>query len=453
MLLFVLPLMATGLLQVLYNAADRLIVGRFSGDSLALAAIGASGTINAIIVNLLIGLSGGVGIAVAQYIGAKNYDSVKRTVRTSLVVAAVGGVAFMAMGLIISEPLVTVIVSKPELIPKSLLYVRLTTLGIPALALYNFGSSILRSSGDSKTPLLIGTVSGILNVLLNLVFVCLFGMSVDGVALATVISQYVSAIWVMLLFGNAANEAFRVTIWDIRPEAKFFFRIMKLGLPQGVHSFAICFVNMIYTANMNSTFPTEVISASSVAGTIDIFAFTALGCFAQAVTVFVAQNYGAGKLDRIKRSFLAALVEALVVVVLTSLVLRLAGPSLASLFINPADPMADEILAIATDAWFNYLVYFYVIHGVLSVFIGVARGVGYTASTSIIALICEGGVKLGWVLLIAPIYRESVRWFLTGHVAGWALNLIIVIPLVFIAFHRIKKELAHNPTEAELADD
>lgn len=452
MLTFAVPLMLSGLLQVLYNAADRIVVGQFSSDGLALAAIGASGSVTALVINTLIGLSGGVSVAVAQYIGKRSYAEAKGVTATAFAVAAVGGVVFTALGLILSEPLVVWIVNKPELIPKALLYIRLIFLGIPASAIYNFGSAAQRSRGNSFVPLMIGGVSGIINVGLNILFVCAFGMTVDGVAIATVISQYVSAVWVLLLFVFDKEEGWRIMPRELRPEKKYVFELLRLGAPMSAQSFLLCFANMICASVFNSSFDTNTVTANSVAGSIDIVIFTVMTAFGQAVTVFVGQNFGAGDIGRVKRSIVAALFEVVIFGLSLGGALYFFGSDISVLFINSEMQNKEEVLKICYENWFSFLAPMYFIHGMSTVLNGAAKGLGYSLSASLIALFSEFAFKIGWSLFIFPLFG-TVRWFLMGHVSGWASSLILTSILLALILIRLKASPSQQNNTTGEADN
>ena len=438
MLAFVLPLVATSMIQVLYNAADKMVVGQFSGDPNALAAIGSTGSITAIVVNLLIGVSGGAGVLVAQYYGAKNEDAVRRTVSTAMIFSLIGGIVFMIIGFAVAEPLVH-LVSKAELYDSATLYVLVTFIGVPALSIYNFGSAILRAKGDSRTPLIIGIVSGLVNVGLNLIFVIYFNMSVAGVAAATVVSQYLSAAAVVAVLVRARGECYGLDVRFLIMEKRYLLAMLGLGIPAGIQSSIINVANMVCNATFNNAFPVEVLSASSVAGSMDIVAYTSMGCFSQAVMTFVGQNWGAGKIGRVRRSLRAALIQVCLVGFGIGALLWAFGPKLSELFVDPEDPMRDTVIAIAKENWFDFLGKYYFIHGTTTVLSGFVRGLGYSVSPSVATLVGEGAVKVVWMLLIFPLFSYSVKWYTVGHLAGWLASLVLMSIITAFAFRKLAR--------------
>lgn len=440
MLLFSLPLIATSILQVLYNAADKLVVGQFSGDPNALAAIGSVGSLNAFFIQLLVGIGGGAGVMISQYIGAGRTGELKRVVSTALCFSLIGGIAFMAVAYVIL-PLAVSLISTAELYDKALLYTMITNAGLPALAIYNFGSAILRGKGDSRTPLYIGTAAGIMNVGLNLVFVTCFKMSVDGVSLATVISQYFSAVAVVIVLVRSRSDesgCFLDTS-SLRIEGSYLLRMLRLGIPSGLQSSVVVFANMLTAGTFNHAFSTEVISANAVAGSIDIVVYTCMGCISQAVMTFVGQNYGAKKPSRIRRVLVLGLVQSVTIGVVIGFFLRLFGVELANLFVDPDDPMRDTILLLIKENWFGFVSWFYFIHGISGVLSGFVRGLGYSITPSIAALVGEVGVKVAWALFIFPIFVTSIKWYHTGHISGWLANLILTLIITIVALFRLRR--------------
>ena len=233
---FVVPIILTGMLQIVYNMADNIVVGRYSGDPNALAAVGSTSSLSNLIVNLLMGISGGAGVVIAQSYGAKQYDRLSKAIHTSTVFSILGGIAFCLLGLLISRPALELMGTKEELIDSACLYMRIICLGIPGSAIYNFGAAALRSIGDSKTPLLILSSTGILNVLLNLLFVICFKMTVDGVALATITAQYVSAAVVILILFKRSDEPYSLKMNKMQIDGPSLKRILMLGIPTPIPS-------------------------------------------------------------------------------------------------------------------------------------------------------------------------------------------------------------------------
>ena len=297
-LTFALPIMITGVLQILYNMADNIVVGQFSGDPYALGAVGSTSSLNNLVITLIMGTAAGTGVVVAQCIGARRDRDVSRAVHTALIFSLFAGVALGAIGFIISRPVLTLIGTQESLLDSAVLYMRIISLGIPATAIYNFGSSILRSAGDSKTPLIILTSTGILNVLLNLFFVIVCGMSVDGVALATITAQYVSAFIVILILAKRKGEAYQFSFKKLCFDMILFKRIIRIGIPSGVQSSFFSIANIVLTNGINSFGMPEMITAYTICNNIDAITYVACNSFMQASLTFTGQTYGAMKYAR-----------------------------------------------------------------------------------------------------------------------------------------------------------
>ena len=383
-LCFAMPIMATGMLQVLYNMADNIIVGRFSGDDNALGAVGSTSSLSHLTLNFMLGIAAGTSILVAQAYGARQENKVSRTVHTALSFSLILGVAFMILGLIISRPALMLIGTDESFIDGAVLYFRIICFGIPATAVCNFGAGILRSVGDSKTPLVILSSAGLINVGLNLVFVLCFGMSVAGVALATVISQYFSAItivlWLYMKKGQCYSFSFKKLCFDIG----ILKRVLRLGIPAGIQSSIFSLSNIFLMSSVNSLaqlpqYGKHVVTAYTVAGNIDAITYTACNSFHHAALTFTGQNLGAGKPDRIKKTLIFSLLQVAFVGIMIGQVELIFGEQLTTLYIDSTltAEIKESITAMTMDILYLLLnVYF--LCGVMDVLSGVLKGLGYS---------------------------------------------------------------------------
>ena len=311
--LFAVPLMLSGLLQVGYSMADNIIVGKFSGDDLALAAVGSTTIFNNLIITFVLGFSGGAGVVVAQCFGSKDERRLEKSIHTSMALSVIFGILFGVLGAIFTVPVLELMGTKPELIEDAALYMHILCIGIPANIIYNFGASVLRSIGDSKSSLYILAASGLLNVVLNLFFVIVCHMTVDGVALATIISQYLSAILVLILMVKQKG-ATRLSFKKLKIDSSIFKAVMRLGLPAGLSNSLFALSNMIITSAFN-TFSTDTIYARTVVQNVDTIVSTMITSYQRSTMTFTAQNYGAGNLGRIKKSFLYSMIQMLFIIV------------------------------------------------------------------------------------------------------------------------------------------
>ena len=439
-LTFSLPLMATALLSIFYNTADNIVVGRFSGDPLALAAVGSTTGLTSLITNFLFGFAAGGGVIIAQLFGAKDEEGVSKASHTIMTFSAIGGIVFMLIGLAVSKPALMLMGTKPELLDKAVLYLRIICLGIPFSSLYNFGASIIRSTGDSKTPLIILSCSGLVNLVLNMIFVIVFNMSVAGVALATVISQLISAVCIVTILLRKKNECFGIKLNKLGIDKKIFPTFFRYGLPSGINSsfFALTAVFMSSAVN---TFPTAAVTARAISSNIDQLCHSTIASFASAAVTVVGQNFGAKKPERIKKSIFCLAVQTVVLGIIIGTVLLLFADKLALLFIEPgsADPDAIisftmEILSITLSMSF--------INGTWQMLSGSVRGMGYSFTAMMISLIGAAIFRILWILFIFPLEpMNTITGLFMLFPFSWSLTGIMLGIAVFVAYLRLKRSV------------
>ncbi|MBO7303947.1 MAG: MATE family efflux transporter [Clostridia bacterium] len=439
--LFVIPIILTGLLQVAYNMADHIVVGQWSGDENALAAVGATGALTNLIINLLMGIATGSGIVVAQYFGAKRHDDVSATVHTAMTFAAIGGLVFMVIGLLVSRPAL-VLMGTPDgeegILTKAVLYIQIICLGIPATSVYNFGAATLRSVGDSKTPLYILSASGILNVLFNLLFVIVFHMSVAGVAIATIISQYASAIAVVVVLISRRGECYALSLKKLGIRKKHFLRVLRFGIPTGLQSTLFSITNVLITSAANVLDPI-VLNARTIAANIDNITYISMNAYSHAAMTFVGQNRGADKNERINRIFRYLIIQVLAVGILTGVVLRLLGPEISSFFIEAGDPHKAEKIGYVIETM-NVILLTYFLCGLMETLSGVLRALDHTI-LSVVASFVGLVVRTAWVLCVFPIERFRN---LTGLYLSYPISWIISISIAFGCCAYVWKKLEIN---------
>lgn len=440
--LFALPLMLSGLLQVGYNMADSIVVGKYSGDSLALAAIGSTSIYNVLIIHLLLGFSMGAGVVVAQAFGAKDDEKLEKSIHTSMLISLISGIAFAIIGFILTKPVLLLLNTKPELIGAATLYMHIICVGIPANVIYNFGASVLRSLGDSNSSLYILAGSGALNIILNVFFVVLCNMTVDGVAWATVISQYLSAILVIVFMMMQKGKS-KFSIKKLRMDKKVLIAVMKLGIPAGFSNSLFSLSNMIITSAFN-TFSTETIYARTVVQNVDSIVTTLITSYQRSTMTFVAQNYGAGKFDRIKRSFWYSMIQMLTITISISAIILLFHRPIASLYIGNDNPSKELILDMV-GPFFAILLGTYFICGIMDVMEAMLRGIKYSVSPSIVSIFTIVVFRVFWVYFIFP-YKpfDTPEWLMANFPISWGLAIIAYIVITVIAWRKIKKIFAKN---------
>ena len=435
--LFALPIMLTGFLQIAYNMADNIIVGRFSHDPNALAAVGCTGSLNSLIINVLMGIAAGTGVVVSQYFGAANRDGVSSTVHTAMTFSALSGIVFGAIGLLVSRPALILLGTKPEILDSAVLYFRIICIGIPANTVYNFGAAILRGTGNSRVPLVILGSAGIINVCLNLLFVIGFGMAVEGVAIATVTAQYLSAIAVVTVLAARRGESFCLSLRNLGIKGEYLKRILRQGIPSGVQSSTYAIANVFMTGAVN-TFTTATVTANSIASNIDAITLTSLTCFGQASMTFSGQNFGAKKPDRVKKTVIYCIIQAVIAGVLVSSLELLFADPLISLYISDDAQNRAEITA-ATLTIIRVMLPTYVIFGLLDVPSGGLKGLGRSITAMMINIVCICGVRILWILAIFPMIGTLTGLFLTYPVS-WTVAFTVALPMFIVSYRAFKRD-------------
>ncbi len=436
--LFALPIMLTGLLQHLYALADNVVVGRFSGDPNALAAVGSTGSFNNLVVNLFIGISTGCGVLAAQYFGAKRIKELSRTVHTGLTVALLLGIFACAVGLAVARPMLTFMGTKEVVLDQATLYISIIFLGLPASAVYNFGAAILRAIGNSKTPLIILSCTGIVNVILNLYFVIVLKMSVAGVATATIIAQYLSAISVVVVIMRE-NEEYRFRFKQICIDKAIFIKMLRIGIPSGIQGSLFSISNMTIQSAVN-TFPPTTVSGNTVGSQIEGFIYVAMNSFYHATLTMVGQNYGASKMKRANRILLYSLIQVVVTgIAVSSLCLIFASP-LSALFVDTGEAHAIEIIT-ASALRTRVIMRTYFMCGIMEVLSGYLRGLGRSFVPMISSLIGACGLRIIWVMFIFPLapFNSPTGLYLVMPVS-WVLTCLLHTATVLFTNHSLKKD-------------
>lgn len=435
---FALPIAATGILEQLFNASDIAIVGNFAqtDKTAAVAAVGANSPIIGLILNLFIGIALGANVVIANAIGRDDRQTVQKAVHTSMVVSVIGGVLVAIIGEIIAEPLLTALNVPNDVLELALLYLRIYFLGMPVVLLYNFEAAIFRSIGETKMPLIALTLSGILNVLLNLFFVIVLKMSVNGVATATVLANVVSAgiLYIKLV---KSDKYIKVEFKKLRIDGKVFAKIMQIGLPAGIQSAVFAVANIVIQGAINSL-GTVVIAASSAAFNIEIIAYNVMNSFSQACTTFVGQNFGANKIDRCKKTLFLCLIEDAIASGTAILIVLITGKFLLSIFNN--NPEVIEIgytrLVIIFIAYIFSMLY--------EVMSGYLRGFGFSLVPAILTTVGVCVLRIIWINTVFPANRTFVT-----IMTAYPVSLATTAVLIFIALiiYRPSKRFANKGKE------
>lgn len=411
-IVFALPIALTGILEQMFNAADVAVLGRFVSTE-AMAAVGNNVPIVGLIVTLFLGLSLGANVVIAQYIGARRLAEASRAVHTSLVLSLLAGVSVTLLGEFFAAPLLSLLDVPDAVLPMATLYLRVFLFGMPFMSVYNFASAILRSHGDTGTPLIALLAASVLNIFLDLGFVHLFGMGVDGVAWGTVLSYLVAAF--MLIRALRREEGvLRLDVRLLRMRRHHTKRIFVIGLPAAVQGMVFCFANLVIQAALNSL-GAEVMAASAAAFTIEINMYCVIAAFQQACTTFVSQNYGAGNLPRCREVTRWSLRLNIVAMLVLGALILCFMRSLLRIF--NADPAVVEIGVIRIV----YVVVPEIFAVFIDIFSGSMRGYGYSLMPAVVTLVCICGVRLSWVWLVFP-HHPTFETLMIIYPISWAVT-------------------------------
>lgn len=415
MLLFALPLMASSILQLLFNAADTIVVGKFAGDN-ALAAVGSNGALINLLVNLFMGLSVGTNVLVARYYAAKQGQDLEDTIHTSILLSILSGILLTVVGVLFSRSILEWMQTPKEVIDLSAVYLRIYFLGMVALMVYNFGAAILRAVGDTRRPLYYLSLSGVINVILNLFFVIGLHMSVAGVALATVISELVSAGLVLKCLIKEQG-AIHLDLRKLHIKKDKFLKILQIGLPASVQGIVFSLSNVIIQSSVNS-FGAITVAGNSAAANIEGFVYVAMNAFHQTAISFVSQNFGAGKYERLNPIVIKAEMSVLVVGIVLGNLAVIFGRPLLCLYTS------NSMVMDAGMRRLEVICRTYALCGMMDVMVGALRGLGYAMVPTIVSLIGACGLRLLWIFTffqIEPFHTIKslymtypVSWILTG---------------------------------------
>ncbi len=413
---FAIPLILTGILQQLYNTVDSIIIGNFC-SSLALAGVGGVGSLISLVINIFIGLSLGTNIVVAQLYGAGAKEPIKKAVHTSVAVALISGVITTIAGVVAVKPLLNLIAMPQEVMPYSEKYTTIYFMGILPSILYNFLASILRAVGDSKRPLIYLIVSAVLNVVLNIFFITVLGMDVDGVAIATVISQIVACVLALIRL-TRVDAAYKIVIKEIRIYKTYLINILRLGIPSGINSCLFAISNLLIQASIN-TFGAAAVAGCAADTSIENFVWIAMNAIGNAAATYIGQNLGAGKFDRIKKGFrfLIGLVTGVGLVLGISVFIF--GTPLLRLFTDDTEVIACglERMSIVAVTYFTC--------GIMDVLNSSMRGLGDSIRPMIISVFGVCGTRILWILAILP-FNNTITMLYYCYPISWVLTAVVL---------------------------
>ncbi len=423
-----------GMLQLFYNAADLIVVSKFSNDSEALGAVGSTGSIINLLVNLFIGLSIGTNVIVARNFGAKKFNKISDVVHTSILISFIIGIILGLFGIVFAKDLLHLMNNDLEL---SVLYLQIYFIGMPFNLLYNFAASILRAVGDTKRPLYYLTISGLINVLLNLLLVIVFDMSVAGVAIATISSQVISCILIMRTLMKS-DECYKIRLKQLRIDKTSLIEITKIGLPAGIQSSIFSISNVLIQSSVNMFGPT-VMNGNSAAASVEGFVYTAMNSVYHASLAFTGQNVGAKKPKNIKKVMIYSLIIVTLVAGTFGGVLFLVGKQALKIYTDV--PMEIDVGFIRL----HYLCLPYFLCGIMDVMVGCLRGLGYSTVPMIVSIIGVCGFRVFWILVVFYNYTNfqdpnDLNMLYISYPISWIITFIVhFICYIFVSKKKIKE--------------
>ena len=420
---FAIPLALSGILQLLFNAADIIVAGRFAGSQ-ALAAVGSTSALINLIVNLFIGLSIGVNVLVARYYGAGNRKDLHETVHTAVLISIISGVVLVFIGILLARPLLEMMATPEDVIDQSVLYMCIYFVGMPVMMLYNFGAAILRAVGDTQRPLYFLLIAGVVNVILNLFFVIVLHMGVAGVAIATVISQCISAGLVLFCLVKS-NTVYRVNLKELKVYKDKLLQMVKIGVPAGIQGATFSISNVLIQSSINS-FGSIAMAGSTAASNIEGFVWTAMDAFTQSTLSFTGQNFGAKKFHRITKVVWYNLALVTLVGLVLGIGAYLTGPWLLQIYSTDPEVISyglERMLLVCAP---------YAICGIMNVMVGAMRGLGSSLTPMMASIFGVCVLRVVWIYTVFPLDRTFFMLFLSYPVTWLVTGLIEVVCFYFI---------------------
>lgn len=426
--MYTIPIILTSVLQLLFNAADLVIVGRFCG-SVSVAAVGATGAITNLIVNLFIGLSVGTGVTVAHALGSREDDAVHRAVHTAMPTALIGGLLLTCVGILLSEPLLRMMETPESVLPLSTIYMQIYFGGMVFNMVYNFCASILRAAGDTKSPLIYLTIAGVVNVVLNVFFVTVFHMNVAGVALATTISQALSAVLVVIALMRR-TDACHLDLRKMHIYKPQFIKVVSIGIPAGIQGSLFSISNVLIQSSVNS-FGDIFMSGNAAAGNIEGFAYVSINAFSQTAVNYVGQNVGARQYKRVGRIVSICLACVVVVGLTVGIIGFSLGEQLLSIYITDSpEAIAYGMIRLT----FICLPYF--LCGLMDVSTGALRGMGASIAPMVISVLGVCGLRIAWIYTVFQIPQfHTPQCLYLSYTVSWSVTFLIQI-IAFIKIYR-----------------
>ena len=434
---FAVPLILSNFLQMFFNAADVMVAGRFAGTE-ALAAVGATSSVINLMLNLFIGLSIGVNVLAARYFATHDKKSMQDLVHTTFPFAVMGGLLLIVVGFIIAKPVMAAMDTPPEVLDQAALYLKIYCCGMPVSLLYNFGNAVFRAVGDTKRPLYYLAISGVVNVVLNIIFVTQFHMGVAGVALATVTSQLLSAILLMRSIMKT-DSIYRFNIKKISFKKKTILQVVSIGLPAGIQSCLFSLSNILIQSSINY-FGSTAMAGSTAANNIENFVYMAMNALNNTTLSFVSQNFGAGKYDRIKRVMLMCLGLVSGIGLTLGTLGVVFGEPLLYIFATDPETIAAGMIKL------RYVCGLYFVCGIMEVLVGGVRGLGASIIPTIVSLLGACGLRIVWIFTIFE-WHKTLDVLYQSYVVSWAVTAIAHAVCLILIYKKQKRRYLTLSTE------
>lgn len=432
------PLILSGILQLLFNAADTIVVGRFAGSE-ALAAVGSTASLINLLTNVFMGLSIGSNVLIAKNYAAGREEETSLAVHTSILLSLICGVILMGLGIAVARPLLTLMGSPADVIDLSVLYIRIYFAGMPVMLLYNFGSAILRAVGDTKRPLYFLSAAGVINIILNLVFVILFQMSVAGVALATILSEAVSAALIVRCLIHTEGMC-KLNLKKLAIDVPSMKAIIRLGLPAGMQGSIFSISNVLIQSSVNS-FGSLVMAGNAAASNVEGFTYIAMNSVYQTALTFTSQNLGQHKFDRIKKLQVICLGMVTVVGVLLGGGSYLFGNVLLRFYSADAEVIRYGLIRM------SFIAVFYFLCGIMDVMVGGLRGLGYSILPMIVSLLGACGFRIVWIFTIFANHRTLETLYLSYPIS-WSITAAVHVVCYLVGLRKMERsEMLHKLEE------
>lgn len=435
--IFILPLVLTGLLQTLYNAADLVVIGHFRGE-LALAAVGSTGSLTNLIVGLFMGLSAGVGVVVAYYMGAMQPKIVSKVVHTSILIALIAGVFVGILGFVLAPEMLRWMDTPETVLDGAVLYIRIIFVGVPASILYNYCAAMLRSTGDTKRPLIFLSIAGLTNVVLNVALVAGCGFGVEGVAIATIVSQYLSAVMILIYMART-DGVLKFSFRRLRLEKNLAKKILTIGIPSGIQSSLFSLANVLIQSSIN-VFGDVTVAGNSAGSNLEGFVYIAMNAVYHASLTFVGQNLGAGTLHNVKKIVWQCILCVTVIGLTLGGVILAFGDFFVGLYASEPETIAaglDRIRSILP-------VYF--LCGIMEVLSGAIRGLGKSMTSMVISLLGACVFRIVWIQTMCRLFPQIQTVYLS-----WPISWVLVIAANTVALVMIYKKMVRKKSTDALA--